>query len=114
MISAPNELKEFNRVGVIHKEIWGKWIKITRSRCSELYPDELDFHETGIYFGKKGEETRHFTIWDAGDYYIISDDLIKISTANDEEITYQFWIDGRTLKFKDNKGCEFSYKKIGS
>lgn len=98
-------------MGEISEEILGKWIKLTRSECSEQYPEELFFQTLNIYFGKTGDEKK-FVIWDAGEYYILSDDLIKISTANDKEIIYHFKISDNVLKFRDDEGCEFSYEKL--
>lgn len=86
-------------------------MKLTTTRCSETYPDELEFLESGIYVGRKGETANKFTLWDAGEYEVLSEDQVRISTANDEEIVYRFAISGATLKFVDEDECEFQYRQ---
>jgi hypothetical protein len=95
-----------------NKNIIGKWIKIKLSFCGEKYPDELNFLKNGIYSGSKGENKKEFTIWDAGSYEIISDNRIKISTANDKEIIYHFSTHNNLLNFVDEENCEIQYKRI--
>lgn len=66
----------------------------------------------GIYYGSKGENKNEFTIWDAGSYEIISDTKIKISTANDKEIIYNFSTYDNLLNFVDEEDCHIQYKRI--
>ncbi|HSF49986.1 MAG TPA: hypothetical protein VLA74_04420 [Nitrososphaeraceae archaeon] len=94
-----------------HNIIIGKWTKITNSECSNLYPDNLEFKERGIYRGFKGLDKKEFTIWDAGSYEIIDNNQMKISTANDAEILYNFSIHDNTLEFLDENRCKFRYQK---
>lgn len=94
------------------KRLVGKWKKITTTRCSEIYPDGLEFRERGIYGGRKGEEGREFTWWDAGEYQVLAKNQIKISTANDAEIVYEFSISGDILTFVDRDECEFQYRRV--
>ena len=91
------------------KILKGLWEKITESECSNQYPDLLEFKEAGIYIGSKN--SGEFTIWDAGSYEIISGNSIKISTANDAEINYTFFIDKDKLTFTDGNNCKFVYEK---
>jgi len=92
-----------------NKILKGLWEKITESECSNQYPDLIEFKEAGIYLGSKN--SGQFTIWDAGSYEIISGNSIKISTANDAEINYTFFIDKDKLTFTDGNNCKFVYEK---
>ena len=92
-----------------NKILKGVWEKITESECSNQYPDLIEFKEAGIYIGSKN--SGEFTIWDAGSYEIISGNSIKISTANDAEIKYTFFIDESNLTFTDGNNCKFVYEK---
>ena len=92
-----------------NKILKGVWEKITESECSNQYPDLIEFKEAGIYIGSKN--SGEFTIWDAGSYEIISGNSIKISTANDAEIKYTFFIDEGNLTFTDINNCKFVYEK---
>ncbi|MCW3997955.1 MAG: hypothetical protein NWF10_05225 [Candidatus Bathyarchaeota archaeon] len=92
-------MNDFSQIDFLQKEIVGKWIKINDLEGSEIYPDEIDFQENGIYFGKEGVGTELFTLWDVGTYQIVSENMIKISTANDEIIAYRFWIEEKILRF---------------
>ena len=92
-----------------NKILKGLWEKITESECSNQYPDLIEFKEAGIYIGSKN--SGEFTIWDAGSYEIISGNSIKISTANDAEIKYTFFVDKGNLTFTDGNNCKFVYEK---
>jgi len=99
------------RVARAEKSLVGTWRKITTSRCSVIYPDDIEFRRRGLYTGMKGEGRRVFTLWDAGEYRVLSENEIRISTANDALITYRFTMSGDTLTFVDKDGCEFKYRR---
>lgn len=82
------------------------------AECSDIYPDEIELFESGTYEGRKGEAGGEFTLWDAGEYEVLSEDRIKISTANDAEIVYRFAISHDRLTFVDEDGCEFKYRRV--
>ncbi|MGF1547170.1 MAG: hypothetical protein ACFCUG_07570 [Thiotrichales bacterium] len=90
--------------------IIGTWEKATESPCSETYPQTLQFQTTGLLFGRS-EPAGSYTHWDAGTYEIHSDTAIKISTANDEIVTYLYRIQANELIFADPAGCEFRYRR---
>jgi hypothetical protein len=92
----------------------GVWEKITRGKCDELYPEQLEFSDRGIYFGKRDEMSAslYHPVWDAGRYEVIGEHQIKISTANDAEINYEFYASQETLTFRDRDGCEFKYRRL--
>jgi len=100
-----------HRVARAEKSLVGRWRKITTSKCSGIYPHDLEFRRQGLYTGLKGEGRREFTLWDAGEYRVLSEDEIRISTANDALITYRFTMSGDTLTFVDKDGCEFKYRR---
>ena len=89
----------------------GTWQKVTRSRCSETYPDELEFRANGIYFGRRGDSGQEFTVWDAGGYRVLGGDRVRISTANDAQIAYEFSLSGGVLRFVAPDGCRFEYRR---
>lgn len=91
-------------------QLTGSWQKISTNDCSQLYPSTLQFVTDQAYSGQPapGQE---FTLWDVGEYSIISDREIKISTANDAMPTYQYSLSGDILMFLDAKNCEFKYRK---
>lgn len=92
-------------------QLVGNWEKVSRSECSQAYPDSLHFQEGGLYFGQK-DPPGTFTLWDAGTYEIVDLEHIKISTANDAIVTYDFSITDDVLGFIDPDGCEFKYQRV--
>lgn len=95
------------------KNLAGKWRKVTTTKCSDNYPDHLEFLDKNIYFGLKENEEVGGTLWDSGGYKIVSDSQIRISTANDEQIIYDFSISNASLTFVDKDGCELKYVRVG-
>ncbi len=93
-----------------HGKILGSWRKTTKK--SNIYPPEITFTKQGIYHAKIDENQKVHPIWDAGEFYLISENTIKISTSNDEEILYKFIIEDDRLSFETKEGCQFSYYKI--
>jgi len=85
----------------------GKWIKITRSECSEIYPDNLEFKKDGTYLGIRKKSA--FSWWDIGEYKIVEGNTLKISTANDSIQEYKFRIKENKIAFSDKNLCKFSY-----
>jgi hypothetical protein len=89
----------------------GNWEKITHPACSDVYPDRIQFQEGELYSGQK-DPSGTFTQWDVGTYKIASPRQIKISTANDAIITYEFSVSDDVLTFIDPDGCEFKYRRV--
>jgi hypothetical protein len=85
----------------------GKWIKITKSKCSKIYPDKLEFRKNGIYLGKRKKSSPSW--WDLGDYRILNENKLKISTADDSIQKINFKIQDNKLEFIDDTLCKFSY-----
>lgn len=94
------------------KSLVGIWKKLTTTKCSEIYPDDLEFTKRGTYVGKKRQGAGEFTWWDSGEYEVLTENQVKISTANDAEIIYRFSIFGNVLTFVDEDGCEFQYHGV--
>jgi hypothetical protein len=100
------------------KMILGNWIKIHHTECSRRYPARLEFRENGVYlvYLEDNDTTKERPLWDGGEYEIISESQIRISTANDAKLTYNFSISksggGRTLIFLDSQGCKFLYSAV--
>lgn len=88
----------------------GNWKKITRSECSQLYPDTLHFQEAGLYSGQK-DQPGTFTQWDVGTFEIVGDEQVRISLANDAIVSYEFSILNDLLVFTDSQGCKFEYRR---
>jgi len=93
------------------KALLGRWRKTTRSSGDEMYPDEIEFTDRGIYFGRK--EPGEFTLWDSGGYEALPAGKVRISTANDAEIVYRFTVEDEVLTFTDEKGSRFQYRREG-
>lgn len=91
-----------------NQKLQGTWLRGTTSPGNDDYPDHIEFKENGLYFGKK-KEPNTFTWWDVGTYEVVSDNVVKISTANDAMITYQFTISGDTLRFVEPQGRTLEY-----
>lgn len=91
-----------------NQKLQGTWLRGTVSQGSDDYPDRIEFKEKGLYFGKK-KEPNTFTCWDVGTYEVVSDNEVRISTANDAVITYQFTMSGDTLRFVDAQGQALEY-----
>ena len=93
------------------QQLVGNWEKLSRSKCSQIYPDKIQFQETGLYFGQM-EKHGMFSQWDVGSFEVVSSNKIKISIANDAIITYEFSIQKDILTFIDQDGCEYKYCKL--
>jgi hypothetical protein len=94
------------------EKLLGRWKKITDTKCSKIYPDYLEFTDMGMYTGKREQETTVHPYWDAGTYQILNEDQVKISTANDAQVIYNFSIIDGTLIFMSADKCEFKYLRI--
>lgn len=92
-------------------QLVGTWQRISTAECSQLYPAMLQLQENKLYEGQSSPG-REFTIWDVGEYEIISDHEIKISTANDAILLYQYSISSELLTFVDSDNCKFQYRKV--
>ena len=92
-------------------ELVGKWVKIEESECNEIYPDNIEFSDRGIYFASSNPAARYHPIWDAGSYEHLDPKQIKISTATDAEKKYQYSLAGNIVTFKDENGCEIKYRR---
>lgn len=92
-------------------QLVGNWEKITRSTCSQVYPDTVQFQENGLYFGQK-DPPGTFTQWDVGTFEVVDPKQIRISTANDAIVTYEFSLLNDVLTFIDPDGCEYNYHKV--
>lgn len=92
-------------------QIVGEWKKTTDSACSLIYPDTIQFQKNGLYYGNM-DTIGTFTQWDAGEFQVLDNTQINISTANDAIVTYRFSIENNILTFKDTTGCVFSFRKL--
>lgn len=93
----------------------GTWEKVTHDECGEKYPEQIQFVERGLYFGKSEEtaESRYHTVWDVGRFELKDARHVKLSTSNDAEIVYGFSATHDALTFKDPDGCEITYRRAG-
>lgn len=91
-------------------EFIGIWEKKTDAPCSRVYPARIQFRESGLYYGT-GAKSGQSPEWDIGTWEIASPTRVKISTAHDAIITYEFSISNGILTFVDPVGCEFKYQR---
>lgn len=89
----------------------GNWEKITRSTCSQVYPNTIQFQAGGLYFGQT-DPPGTFTQWDVGTFEVVGLKQIKITIANDAIVTYEFSILNDVLMFIDPDGCEYNYRRV--
>jgi hypothetical protein len=94
-----------------HMTLVGKWQKRSTTECSKTYPDNVEFFERGTYVGQK-QSRGSFTLWDAGEYQVLSANQVKISIATDAIKTYQYSIARDVLTFVDPDGCELQYRRV--
>ena len=93
-------------------QIIGTWKKESISKCSESYPDRIEFQKGGLFYTQNLSE--RFTIWDVGTYRVTDPKAVKISLANDAIVSYEFSIAEDLLTFFDAEKCEFKYRRIAS
>lgn len=89
----------------------GHWERITHTACSQAYPMQLEFRANGLYLGT-GAQLSVGPGWDRGTYEIVNPTQVRISTANDAILTYQFSMADNTLTFVAPDGCDFQYRKV--
>jgi hypothetical protein len=89
--------------------IVGRWRKRWQDPDAAPYPDELQFSPDGLYHGTRGAGGASFTVWDAGTYDVIGRSGVRLSTANDQNVTYSYAIDGDEMTFIDPQGKRVCY-----
>ena len=94
-----------------NQQFQGTWIKTSVSPGNDIYPDRIVFKKNGLYFGNK-ERPDTFTCWDVGTYEVVSENQVRLSTATDALITYQFTMSGDNLRFVDPQGRELDYRRV--
>ncbi len=88
----------------------GVWRKVSNTTCSRIYPDRLEFDARGTYAGRKSGELE-FSFWDSGGFELLTETQVKISTANDAEIVYEYSLSKTELVFTDQHGCVIHYRR---
>jgi len=94
-----------------NQRFYGTWVRTAAPAGGDSYPDRIEFKKNGLYFGKK-EQTDTFTCWDVGTFEVLGEKQVKISTANDALITYQFTLSKDTLRFGDPEGHQLDYRRL--
>ena len=82
-------------VPAAHAPLVGAWRKTSSDACAETYPDEIEFFEHR-FLGRKGPG-QSFVRWDVGAYEVHGPDEIRIATATDERVAYEFSVEGNEL-----------------
>lgn len=90
--------------------IIGAWQKISKSNCSEKYPEKIKFDQNGIYYGEASQYATLHPVWDVGRFELVKEGSVRISTSNDSRITYSVTLHGDILTFTDLDGCAIQYK----
>ena len=107
--SAPS--RNFNKTqNEMTNNLLGFWQKISNDDCGKAYPGILEFKEKGLYFAHKSENDT-YTIWDVGTYSLDGDTKIKLSTANDAVISYNYAVLGDKITFEVSDSCTVTYQK---
>lgn len=76
----------------------GVWRRISHSPDADLYPERIVFQSNGLYFGHK-DAPGSYMIWDVGKFEPSGEGGVRLSTSNDEMITYGFVITGNRVEF---------------
>jgi hypothetical protein len=93
------------------EEVVGNWERTEAPPCAAQYPSVLTFQPGGLYRGTPAPPGQ-FAIWDVGTWKLTPDGAIAISTANDAVIAYRFALSGDELRFEDQAGCRFAYRRV--
>jgi len=88
----------------------GSWKRTTEDKQALKYPRFLEFRDWGLYSASQDENGLN-PLWDAGTWEIVSPSKVKISTNNDAEILYQFYVRGDKLVFTDNDKIRITYQR---
>jgi len=91
--------------------ITGTWKKVSSKPCDQSYPEEVEFSERPRYRAKKGPG-QGFITWDAGEYEVLGNKQVKISTATDAQVLYNVTLLDDSLTFTDPDGCEIEYRRV--
>jgi hypothetical protein len=82
---------------------------VTFGQDSALLPEEIVFGEA-TYRASKGHG-QPFIVWDAGTY-VLEDDRLTISLANDALATYQIIRESGAFTVVDENGGRTTYRKL--
>jgi hypothetical protein len=88
----------------------GSWEKISQTKCSQIYPDVIEFSPNGVY-QTQSEVTAIQMAWDAGTYEV-DRQIVKISNALEVSKNYRFVIKNEMVTFEDDQGCRFPYRRM--
>ena len=89
----------------------GNWKKVSTDPGEDAYPDEIEFNDKGLYFGRKGPGGHNYTVWDVGRYEVLGPDRVKLSTSNDAEITYPYSCANDAVTFTTPEGRRVQYRR---
>ena len=92
-------------------DLTGIWEKIDVFPTGLPYPDRIVFQENGLYFGQK-EPPGTYTEWDVGKFEVEGETRVRLSTANDAIITYEFSLEGDVLTFVDAEQHQLKYRRV--
>lgn len=88
----------------------GSWEKVNPSKCSQMYPDVIEFSANGVY-QTQSEVTSVAMAWDAGTY-AVDRQIVKIANALEVSKPYRFVIKNEIVTFEDEQGCRFPYRRM--
>jgi hypothetical protein len=92
-------------------DLTGRWVKSGGGPAKVPYPDDIEFHPDGSYRGSRGLGGGDFTIWDVGEYRIVEPGRVRISTATDRRIVYEYGRQADELTFTDPDGVSIVYRR---
>ncbi|RRB06770.1 hypothetical protein [Larkinella rosea] len=88
----------------------GSWEKVSGLKCSEVYPNVIEFSANGIY-QTQSEVTSATMAWDAGTY-AVDRQIVTISNTQEVSKHYRFVIKKEMVTFEDDQGCKFPYRRM--
>jgi len=92
-------------------QLVGYWEKTSVSRCSQVYPEHIDFRKNGRYLAQNSPESPQI-VWNVGSYQVEGLGQLRAALANDASELYRFSLSNDVLTLVDSTNCEVSYRKV--
>jgi hypothetical protein len=81
---------------------------IAITSCGWAYPYMIEFFADGTYIGQANK------IWNGGEYEMLDNESLKLSTAEGSLSVYEYSLSGDilTINVKDTPACELRYERV--
>ena len=92
-------------------QLVGYWEKTSVSRCSQVYPEHIDFRKNGCYLAQNSPESPQI-VWNVGSYQVEGLGQLRATLVNDASELYRFSLSNDVLTLVDSTNCKVSYRKV--